>query len=518
MDMSIATTNQLGQQGETGVAAPTQRLRMLQVQCLLVDTLYAGTTSMRNAAKLYLPQEPMEQDQMYIIRLNRTTLFNGLKRCIQQAVGKVFSEPVELGESADPLISLFCDDVDMQGRGINAHVQETFNYALRHGVSYLLVDYPYVGTEELTLEDERLLGARPYWVNIKLPQVLEIRTDRIRGVERCVMFRYLEIAEEFDSNQNSFGSRQIRQVKIYRLIPGATDEQNQVTFEIWRQDNSSSGGTGNWVIFQPATPVTPKFIPIVPFYTNRTGFMLGEPPLQDLAEKNLEHWRVSSDHAHILHFVGVPVYFGKLLNGGVSENGVPKPIIIAPNSLITGDAEGADLRVVEHSGAAVEAQRTQLKDIEDQMTVLGLELYLSRPGTVTATARAIDSAEQNSILKQMAILCQDALEQVLALTCDYLDLPEDAYSSVEVNTDFASIFRDTADAGYLFNLWDAGILGAADLVAEMKRRNILDDDFEYAGPNLLKVQLTPPAPAPVAPGSMNDMSNPDSTLNTASIT
>ena len=120
------------------------------------------------------------------------------------------------------------------------------------------------------------------------------------------MFRYAEIAEEFDPNPNAFGTREVKQVKVFRMVPGDTDEQNLVTFEIWRQD-TTKGSTGDWLIYQPATKISQYFIPIVPYYTNRTGFMVGEPPLQDLAEKNLEHWRVSSDHAHILHFVGVPL-------------------------------------------------------------------------------------------------------------------------------------------------------------------------------------------------------------------
>ena len=496
-------TNDLGQQQSVGPAAPNQRFRLLQIACLLVDTLYQGSLAMRNAGKLYLPQEPAEQDQMYIIRLNRTTLFNGLRRCIQQAVGKVFASPIELGKDADPIIQLFCDDVDMQGRDITIHVQETFNYALRHGVSYILVDYPYIGTEELTLADERALGARPYWINIRVPQVLEIRSQRVRGVERCVMFRYAEIAEEFDPNPNAFGTREVKQVKVFRMVPGDTDEQNLVTFEIWRQD-TTKGSTGDWLIYQPATKISQYFIPIVPYYTNRTGFMVGEPPLQDLAEKNLEHWRVSSDHAHILHFVGVPVYFGRQLSN-TNEDGAPKPIIIAPNSLVIGDSEQSDLKIVEHSGSAVESIRTQLKDIEDQMTVLGLELYLNRPGTVTATARAIDSAEQNSILKTMVGNMQDALEQTLGLTCLYMDLPEDAYQSVEIDTQFANIFRDVADADNLWAAYDRGLLKPADLIAELMRRDILCDDVKFTG----VVLPATAAATPVAAGTGSDVPDPD---------
>ena len=52
--------------------------------------------------------------------------------------------------------------------------------------------------------------------------------------------------------------------------------------------------------------------------------------------------------------------------------------------------------VVEHSGAAIDAGRTELKDMEFQMQAMGLQLIVSRSGTTTATGDMIDENKINS--------------------------------------------------------------------------------------------------------------------------
>ena len=118
--------------------------------------------------------------------------------------------------------------------------------------------------------------------------------------------------------------------------------------------------------------------------------MTGRPPLMDLALLNLAHWQSSSDQRHILHVARVPLLFARNLRPG--ENGLD----IGPNRLIVGDSDGADLKFVEHSGSAIEAGRQDLVDLEDRMAVMGLDLIARRPGSATATARAIDAAQADS--------------------------------------------------------------------------------------------------------------------------
>lgn len=459
-----------------GVDQPSNTMLATHNDNRLLNALWGGTTTMRAAGKLYLPQEPAEQDRDYALRLERTVLFNAFKRTIQQAVGKIFATPATISDDAPPVLQMFEEDVDMEGNDLTQFAVNLAQNAIKSGVTYLMTDYPLViGQDDLpmTLQDERESGARPYWINIVIDDVLEIRSERIQGVEKCTLFRFKERVDSFSADPHTFNSVHLEQVKVLRLVDSV------VTCEIWRKDNSTVGSK-TWVLFQPAQ-VIPKleYIPIVPVYTNRTGFMLGRCPLYDLAEINLAHWQVTSDHSHILHFAAVPVYFGKGLTSAIDpDTGLPKPIVISPNSLVyTEDSQG-DLKIVEHTGKSIESQRQQLKDYEDKMAILGLELYVNQPGAMTATQKAIETAQANSIIKQIAGNIQDALEQSLTTVVWYFNMPVGTTVDVVMGFDYSDYVGDNSDAQYLLNAHKAGLITAAAVVEELRRRNIINRNVD----------------------------------------
>ena len=137
--------------------------------------------------------------------------------------------------------------------------------------------------------------------------------------------------------------------------------------------------------------------------------MTARPPLLDMAWLNLAHWQSASDQRHILHIARVPLLFGRNLQ--VPETGLD----IGPNRLILSDDPSADLRFVEHSGAAIEAGRQDLRDLEEErMAILGLDLIARRPGHMTATAKAIDAAQRMPLTSLITVLQQGLQEMLIA--------------------------------------------------------------------------------------------------------
>ena len=137
-------------------------------------------------------------------------------------------------------------------------------------------------------------------------------------------------------------------------------------------------------------------VPLVSVIANPTGFMTARPPLVDMAWLNLAHWQSTSDQRHILHIARVPLLFGRGLQ--MAERGLE----IGPNRLILSDDPSADLKFVEHSGAAIAARRQDLVDLEDKMAVMGFDMIARRPVMATATGRAIDAAHCHASLD---VLC-----------------------------------------------------------------------------------------------------------------
>jgi hypothetical protein len=201
--------------------------------------------------------------------------------------------------------------------------------------------------------------------------------------------------------------------------------------------------------------------------TAPTGFMKARPPLIDLAWLNLAHWQSSSDQRHILHVARVPILFARALQVADGQ------MEIGPNRLVSADDPAADLRFVEHSGAAIAAGRQDLVDLEDRMAVLGLDMLRHQPGDVTATARAIDAAQTHATLSAIVQVLRDGMGGALEIMASMMDLPDGSAGSLVMNQQ--SPIRDgaAAEADLLLRARLAGEISQAAFLGEIERRGIL---------------------------------------------
>jgi hypothetical protein len=463
------------------VAAPSPYIQELRIFWQQVDALWSGTLGMRAAGKMYLPQEPEERDSDYMRRLNRTTLHNFYKNAIMSASARVFTRDPHL-EAAPIELELFTNDVDNQGRNMAQFAKSALEDAMNHGVSYILVDYSRLPEDYVSLADEIAAGNRPYWISVPANNVLDARSEKFGGSERLAYFRYEEQVTELSSDLITHQT--FRQVRIFRQFPAGsmlpdgsiTPTDTPVLFAVYRHIQGDI-----WKLMDSGTLVGIDVIPVVPIYTNRIGFFIGKPPLQDLAELNIQHWQNSSDYHNILHVVTVPILFAKGLQGELDEDGNRKQITISPHQAVITANQDAEISWIEHTGDAVGTARQQLIDLEGKMEKLGLTLTSPTPGGVTATEHAISASESNSILKSMALNLQDALVMALGLTAEYMGTSP--LVRVVVNTDYAVDYTSDTTMQNVIDMFTSGVIDKETVIAEGKRRNILDPTADIEPPD-----------------------------------
>jgi len=426
----------------------------------LPRTLMAGTRGMRSAGRMYLPQEPAESDKAYVNRLSRSTLFNAYKRTVGGITGKVFSKDIVLGDDVPEEMADWSEDVDLMGRNLANFSRDVFKDGLQTGLSYILVDMP-SGEAPKNKAAEKELNRRPYFVHIKAEDMIGWKTETVHGKETLAQIRFREIATVADGEFGEKTQERIRVMWRDRYEVWVKVETKTATDEEWAIDPEQSG------------VVSLGEIPLAVFYAARTGFMTAEPPLEDLAYLNEAHWQSASDQRHILHVARVPILFGRMLKG-TDEAG--NQIEIGPNRMVASEDKDGDLKYVEHAGAGIDAGRQDLLDTEDRMRVMGLEMYMPKSGTQTATGKAIDSAEQNSVVKTMALSLKDTLEQAFVYMAKWAGLKDGG--SVIVNTDYLAMTGQMAhEVTALFNMRMAGEVSQSTFWAEMVRRGVFMDDF-----------------------------------------
>src|SRR5690606_3120495 len=118
-----------------------------------------------------------------------------------------------------------------------------------------------------------------------------------------------------------------------------------------------------------------------------------------------------SDQDTIMHVARVPILAmvgaddGSTLTVGASS-AVRLPI-------------GADLKFVEHSGAAIAAGEAALDKLESQMIQTGAELLVQQPGQRSATEANNDAEANKSELQRIIEGFEDSLDQCLQLMADW---------------------------------------------------------------------------------------------------
>ncbi|MGH8299653.1 MAG: DUF4055 domain-containing protein, partial [Steroidobacteraceae bacterium] len=181
--------------------------------------------------------------------------------------------------------------------------------------------------------------------------------------------------------------------------------------------------------------------------------------------QNVEHWQSASDQQTILHVARVPILFAKLF-------GDDAEITIGANTAAQAEDKDADLKYVEHTGAAIGAGRQSLLDLEDRMRSTGAELISQIPSHITATQVRGEGEAQKSTLQQITEVFEESLSECLNLMARWKKLQESA--SVELYKNFET-FTST-DPQALAAAQKGGAISSRTFFEELQRRDVLSSD------------------------------------------
>lgn len=456
--------NRSNQDAQNDVSSVSMAYATMLPRWNRMNALLGGTASMREAGKAYLPMHDHESKASYETRLSTAVLLNYTDFTLGNLVGKAFRNPPTLDGEANPALVDFIEDVDGAGTGLAVFARQWFRDGLAKAFSHVLVDYTAVQPKDdgstRTKADDDKEGVRPYWVLVSPENLIFAHSDLIDGREVYTHVRIRETAVE------RVGFAEVVKERIRVLEPGV--------FQLWEKDQTVRG-RNKWKLIQEGT-TTLSYIPLVTFYTAKEGPCEAKPVLEDLAHLNVLHWQSSSDQRNILTVARFPIL---AVSGAPAEDSdTADPLKIGPRQFLSTTDPQGKFYYLEHTGAAIGAGRQDLLDLEEQMSMYGADFLKQRPGSVTATGKALDSSQSISPLQAMGVDFKDALELALVYTADWLGLGDEP--------DCAVLFEVAGDAG-LGDGKDLDVLDKArsrkDIsrvayIAELKRRSVLDEDYD----------------------------------------
>jgi hypothetical protein len=430
----------------------------------LPDALLGGTQAMRRARTKYLPPEPGEDGPDYTVRIDRSFLRNFYKRSLMQLTARPFVKPVTLNEEPDGTLAAIYADTDLEGSSLTEFAREQLRRGIHYGMSHIWVENAQdTGGRRLDIQQD--MGVRPYFVHITPTDLIGVTVrDAPNGAQRIISVRWRESRLEA---AGTYGEELVDYIRIVN----SPEAETGPTWELHRRVEGE-----NWVLWEAGTHQFPG-LPLVTWYTMRTGYLSAEPAFKDLAEINLAHWQSYSDLRNLLRFASIPILAGTGLSPEESE-GVTK---ISPNRMLKSKKEEARFYYVEHSGSAIGVGMEHLDRLEAWANEFTQSQLDQRTGTVTATADAIAEAKTMSNMQCWVRSLELALEQAYRMAAIYtpLDPLHDDFA-VDIFSEFTASHQQTDRWNTLERWYSARILDRATVIKKGIKTDLLDetDDAE----------------------------------------
>lgn len=329
----------------------------------------------------YLPREIREPKAAYDARLGRSTYASFYRDAIV-----AFAGVLSRFELRDPPASVVDHQtaIDSDGNSLKAFLMTADAWVLRDGGCLLTVDLP--PEREQSRAEQRQAGRRAYLAQVERRNVLNWRTARVGGVERCVAVTILEWDERED------GDYGVRMVPRYRVMAGSR----------WRlleiEEGASRGDYAIQVVdegeFLDASGQPLPYPPVVWYGSTRDGFGRGQMPLLSLAELSIDWFREYSDLKELLHKTALPVAVMKGMDAG-------KPLAIGPNSVVSITDPNGSFQFVEVAGSSLGKHQEHLVHIESLIDRQTLS-FLFGGGNRTATQSLLESAQLQATLTSLS--------------------------------------------------------------------------------------------------------------------
>ena len=425
----------------------------------LNDALMGGTLYMRQLGETFLPRWPKEGKEDYKKRLAVATLLPAYEETINQNVGRVFAEPIQLGENVPDRLREFAKDVDLEGSRLDVWAQAFFSLAMQYGLSHALVDYPRVDAEQVkTKADEKATGARPYVTMLNPRQVIGWKSKMTAGKVQLTALRIKEVVVE---DGDDFGQTKVEQIRL--LTPGKV--------QIYRKATSADG-QANWALHEE-WQTSRQDITLVTLYTKRTGFMCGSPPLLNMALLNVKHWQSQSEQDNILHVARVP-----LLTVFGLEDG--QELVIGSSSATQfSDRQKQGLEYVEHTGTSISAGKESLTDLVEQMRQAGAKLLRTdNTSTKSVDQTSEEKMQEQSPLYTMATSLEDAIDNILQIMAEYIGEKDGGSVDVRTELDVESKEFNPPAALAIQSLRQGGDLRRVDAIKALQKLNLIDADAD----------------------------------------
>lgn len=467
----------------------------------------AGQDAVHDAGSKYLPMLKDQQSGDYVKYVQRAGFYNATWRTIAGLVGMIFRKPPKIdapeefvGVQADedkeaPGKPGIFDDVDGCGQPLQLFMQKVSEEALKQGRLGVLVDYP-PAAPNLTEADAIRMNLRPTMAIYDTFSVINWKTAKVNNKTMLVQVVLHETKEvtvdEFTSNEEDRW-RVLDLIGLNPADPGDLSgvQYRQRLFKLDTQKRAKAKKTSNAgaslskeqavAVVQDGPDIFPmmngKNLTYIPFQIISTDDMstdVDDPPLIDLVDVNLSHYRTTASLEHGCHFTALPTL---VLTGWKKQNPNDKVYLGSEAALVTTNDQ-AKASFVEFTGQGLSALEKNLDRKEKQMAVLGARMLEPQiRGVESAEVASIHRVGEQSMLSSVSMAISLGMTTVVKWFVEWGKGDPNAVK-IELNRDFYPVPMTPQMLMALIAGWQQGVPGLSDqgLFDQLKQGEIVAED------------------------------------------
>lgn len=393
-----------------------------------------GEEAVKLGKEKYLPKLSGQDGNEYDAYLMRASYFNASGRTHEAMVGTVFR--------IDPTI-----DPPFPTNKLRKISEQVVSEVCEVGRCGLLTDAP-------------ITGGDPYIALYKAEDITNWQTRLTDADEVLIRLVLREIVQEPDEDDPYSVEDKTQYRELY------LDEYSFYAQQLWVENEKGEFVREGEPIYPTAAGAKLTTIPFVFISALSISPEVSDPPMLDLINVNLSHYRSSADLEHGRHFTALPTAW-------VAGFDTEKELVIGSATAWVTDNTSANAGFLEFTGQGLQALEKALEQKEAHMALLGTQLFTTGQAE-TATAAKIHRSQQTASLTSISGAASDGITLAYNYYMMFKRLAGTA--TFKLSTDFLPETLDSNMITALVSTFQQGGMSIETLLWNFKQGELLPPD------------------------------------------
>ena len=410
----------------------------------------------------HLPRLKGQSEDDYAAYLKRTLYFNATARTIDGLSAMIFRRAPVVTRPPD--MDGFVADATFEGSSLVSFAEQLVHEVLVSGRCGIIIDFPRSDDADITLAQAGQLGHRPFLRLYRGEDILNWRVGTVDNRTVLMQVRLFERIEQPAEDDGEFDSEAVEQIRVLDLVDGVYRQR------LFRRNKDKEWAPYGDPMFPQRDGAPLDFLPFRFAGPRDTSARIAKPPLLDLVNVNLSHYRSAADLEHGAHFVGLPTPYVF----GTAE----APTTIGPTVVWHAAESGVQVGMLEFTGSGLATLERLLDRKEQQMAVLGARmLFPEKRAAEAAETASMHRQGENSALAALANAVGRALSEAMVIARDWMGAVGEA--AIALNTDYLPTPMSPQMLVALIQAVQAGHISRRTFFANLQRGEIITADTAF---------------------------------------